>query len=76
MQPKYKVGDNVVVIKYGHKIWHCNNGEYFTTDMCPEIVGQNGIIVKAETVQNIPHYAVDGIDGKHAWYDEDQLQLI
>lgn len=52
------------------------NDSYWTVDMSPDIVGQEGLICKAEVVQNSPHYAIEGIKGKHAWYHEDQLELV
>lgn len=76
MQPKYNLGERVVVVNYGHKIYQHKKGQDFSIDFSPELVGQKGIIVKVETVQNMSHYALGGIEGKHAWYNEDQIELI
>jgi len=76
MNTKYKVGDRVKIKNYGHKVWHNKDGQYYTQDIHPEMVGQKGVIVKAEMTQNIPSYAIDGIKGKHAWFDEEQIELI
>lgn len=70
---KFKLGDQVKVINYGNLI---NQGYPDQWDMCPEVVGQTGIISQAEVVQGESHYAIDNIIGKHAWYNDDQLELI
>jgi hypothetical protein len=86
---KYKVGDEVVIVGYGHRFWSydpvpgCNfpvlydNKEegYKVYDMSPELVGQKGTIDDAHLTQGIPTYSVNG-PTKHAWYDEQQLELL
>ena len=88
-EPIFGVGDMVRVINYGHPIWvskkeseafECfplisrgENGDW--RDINPKIVGESGIIEKCESVQGIYKYAISGIPGKHAWYDEKQLKM-
>jgi hypothetical protein len=61
-----KQSTNNIIFEDENTIWK---------DMQPEIVGLSGIVVKAESTQNHFHYAIDGIPGKYAWYNEDQLKL-
>jgi hypothetical protein len=133
-EQKFKPGDRVRVIKYGHPIWiskamwtdmaqaeaHFKEAEYelwsgsppetpiqpkekpdnilsedgniWTVDMRPEIVGREGIVKGsyADMIEsgdpryaggsrderNQSTYIVDGIPEKSAWYDEQQLELI
>jgi hypothetical protein len=51
-------------------IWE--DDECFTKDMSPELVGQEGVIDECYHGE----YSIHGIKGKHAWYNEDQLELI
>lgn len=44
-------------------------------DISPDLVGQEGIVAKAVLTQGIPGYALEG-PSKHAWYNEDQLELV
>tara|TARA_R110000796_G_scaffold59371_1_gene136821 strand:+ start:24918 stop:25145 length:228 start_codon:yes stop_codon:yes gene_type:complete len=69
---KFKVGDKVEVIKYGHAIWSAADD---VIDIDPQLVGQQGVVVEAEICQNLKHYALDGLS-KYAWYDEQQLKLV
>lgn len=80
---KFKVGDIVRVVNYGHLIWDINasNDGIIDVDINPEIVGRRGIIVKAYTTQGNDRYAIEldlinGSRGKYAWYDNEQLELI
>lgn len=67
---KFNVGDKVRIINYGHMaVWQ---GKDF--DMTPEIIGKEGIICIANG--GYQGYAINGIPEKHAWYNEDQLELI
>jgi len=57
-------------------IWWC--------DLMPEIIGKTGIVTgsydtihckgKDETKRG--KYSIEGIPGKEAWYDEEQLELV
>jgi hypothetical protein len=111
---KFKPGDKVRIVKYGHPIFYKKEGyykmmeylhyepsffellmgiehpvrepyvqtppshliwedeNYFTKDISPELVGQEGTIAEYYGGS----YSIDGIPGKHAWYDEEQLELI
>lgn len=51
-------------------IWEDENT--FTLDMSPEIVGKEGVIDGILGGK----YSVYGIKEKHAWYNEEQLELI
>jgi hypothetical protein len=92
---KFKEGDSVTIIVYGHAImlnkkspeWdifkeskefpiitQTDNIAFIET--CPELVGKTGIISSIKVNQDgQPKYALRGIPGKIAWYNEDQLQL-
>lgn len=131
---KFKKGDKVKVIKYGHLTWYsdmgavnnfhnfgkkmhkeiadillwgksidsempeddyshliyskCEHGGFYV-DSSPGLVGKEGVIEGSyfdlygketyddETkARNSKEYSISGIDGKNAWYDEDQLELI
>lgn len=87
---KFKVGDKVKVIEYGHLIHGLveyfektkfplvcasEDGKNGFFDMVPEAVGMTGVVVKVQEQQGVsPTYAIDGIPGKQAWYDERQLE--
>jgi len=73
---QYKIGDKVRVVNYGSLILHKVNGKFESIDLSPEIIGKEGVISKALVTQDVPSYAIDGIPGKHAWYDEEQLEMI
>lgn len=86
-QSKYKVGDKVEIVNYGHIIWqskhsgeakmdlklHSEDKDIWFFDSNPELIGKVGIITK-KTQRGA--YSIDGIPGKSAWYGEDQLKLI
>jgi hypothetical protein len=83
---KFGIGDKVRVVGYGSKIFVHPTLQHrfaanprlseFTFDMRPELVGKEGIVSQVSMTQDIPSYAIEGIPGKHAWYDEEQLELI
>lgn len=52
------------------------NEDIWVHDMHPNLVGQKGIIVQVKETQGIIGYAIHGIKGKHAWYCNEQLELI
>lgn len=66
---KFQVGDQVKVVNYGSLVWPYNEPPY---DIHPELVGEVGIIATVDGNS----YAIDGIPGKHAWYDDGQLELV
>lgn len=85
----YKVGDKVRVVNYGHAIWeHKSIGESSfplikeleslrLVDLQADLIGQQGVIDRVLVVtQGRPKYSVDGISGKTAWYNEDQLEAV
>lgn len=45
-------------------------------DTSPEVVGQEGIISLVSITQGVPKYAIGGIKGKSAWYNEEQIEMI
>ena len=80
---KFKVGDHVKIINYGHQMMSivlradsekADDPEYF--DMSPELIGQTGVIIEANTDSNGDAYAIDNIPQKQAWYRNDQLELV
>lgn len=76
---KFKVGDQVKVVGYGHCVITGINEsgtDAKIIDLSPEAVGQIGIISQAREVQRIDQYAIEGIKGKHAWYQNGQLELV
>ena len=44
----------------------------YTTDSSPELVGKIGIIADVSDGE----YAINGIPGKYAWYNEEQLEMV
>jgi hypothetical protein len=86
---KFKIGDQVRIIGYGQPFWwNSNSGmprpnfpvieeneDLTVFDLRPEIIGQVGIVSKAETCQGRGTYALEGTT-IYAWYDDDQLELI
>lgn len=76
---KFKIGDMVKVVNYGHRLLMGPDmqlqGYPYKWDMRPEVVGQTGIVTTAEETQGRSQYVVEG-PSKHAWYDDDQLELV
>ena len=84
---KFKVGDKVKVVNYGHLIWMSDEmanlmrepkpipskGEY-AYDLNPSVVGKGGVVKGVDSKGY--SYALDGIAGKTAWFEEDQLELV
>lgn len=88
MDSKFKVGDEVVIVKFGHRFWSyedqssyakllfkCDEEKYGVYDALPELVGQKGIIDGVNLCQGRYSYSLTG-PNKHAWYDEQQLEKI
>lgn len=87
---KFKIGDQVRVIKYGHPFWEnkkaddeplnfpiiYEDGDLVVKDMYPEIVGKEGVVYQITLTQGKWKYGVTGIRGKSAWYDEQQLEKL
>lgn len=84
--PKFKIGDRVKVVNYGHAVWSCcddmalplirpasSKDDSWVFDMNRAVVGKKGIVVE---VLDSGSYALSGIPEKTAWYNEDQLQLV
>ncbi len=68
---KFKIGDKVKVVEYGHIIFSCFDGTTKAIDINPKVIGKKGIVT--EILQGT--YALDGIPEKIAWYKDDQLEL-
>lgn len=51
-------------------------GDMWWVDMSPDLISKEGVICEVTNTQGRFKYAVDGIKGKHAWYDEKQLELV
>ncbi len=73
---KYKTGDKVRIVNYGHRIFSNMNGKFEIIDISAELVGMEGIIKEGKVTQDRPSYVLDGIPNKCAWYDEEQLEMI
>ena len=56
------------IIDQDEDFWHC--------DISPELVGQQGVVSRTSTSGSTRRYALNGIKGKTAWYDDKQLKLI
>ena len=84
----YKVGEKVEIVKYGHLIWQTQKAEgsmlpvYYEDenmvwyDVSPQMVGQQGVVIKAEITQGKTKYSIGGLTGKSAWYNEEQLKKL
>jgi hypothetical protein len=86
---EFKVGDKVKIVKYGGIIFMNKQDPYIQAnapykniieetigsiivDPCPEMVGKVGIVDKV----NGDRYSLTCIEGKLAWYNEEQLELV
>ena len=86
---KFKTGDKVKIVKYGGVIFMNKQDPYIqanapyeniieetagsmTVDPCPEMVGKVGIVEKV----NGDRYSLTCIEGKLAWYNEEQFELV
>lgn len=75
---KFQEGDEVRVVSYGHMIHMFvpagdgTGSRVASRDMCPELVGQCGVVSKISSTGD--SYAVDGIRGKAAWFNDSQLE--
>lgn len=75
MEAKYKIGDRVRVVNYGHQIFRNKKGKMIPIDMSPEHIGRDGIVVEISMTNDIPKYAIHG-PNKKSWYYEDQMELV
>ena len=88
MDSKFKVGDEVTIIKYGSRYWsydpidvsfkvifHNKEEGYKVYDINPELVGQKGIVDGISFTHEKPKYSLQG-PNKTAWYDEQQLEKV
>jgi len=78
---KYKTGDRVEIINYGHAMWEAIPGskdKVNVTDMQPQLVGKKATI--SECTESQPGYERYSLDidnyGYIAWFGLDQLKLI
>ena len=55
---------------------YLDGGDVWWVDLRPELVGQEGVVCKVINTQGRLQYAIDGIKGKHAWYNREQLEKI
>lgn len=72
-EPKFGIGDKVKIVKYGHAARFSDKSGW---DMIPQIVGKEGLVSEVLLSQGEYSYSVKGIPEKHAWYYEDQLEMI
>lgn len=87
---KFQKGDSVRIVKYGSLLMESKtidfkrpqsnvvheNKKYRWVDVNPELLGQKGIVSEVSTSQGKTSYAIEGIKGKYAWYDEQQLEAV
>lgn len=77
--PKFKIGDKVKIVNFGHWIVDHKDGLWSSRDIEPQLVGKTGIIREvSDKGDNGVSYALKPIDfkGKEAWYNERQLELM
>ena len=72
MVAKYKTGDRVRIINYGHIIWSNLTGVMVEHDIQPHLVGKEAVVQYSVITQGIPKYSLD----LFAWADESQLEKI
>ena len=76
---KYKTGDRVKIVNYGHQIWiNEGEGEMPTVyDLRSYLVGKKATIVDCCLTQNIENYSLDIDDiGKMSWFGLKQLKKV
>ncbi len=78
---KYKTGDRIEIINYGHPIWEAipgNKDKVNVTDIQPQLVGKKATV--SECSESQPGYERYSLDfdnyGYIAWFGLDQLKLI
>lgn len=86
MAAKFMLGNEVRIINYGRLVM--NDKQYpgaqeilgiWVRDVSPQLVGQVGVIEKVRKqpdTADVWQYAVRGIKGKYAWYEEHQLDWV
>lgn len=74
----FDIGDKVKVVKYGCLMWDGTSGvgKVKIFDTHPELIGKVGIVSKVQLCQDKYSYALLKIEGKYAWYDEQQLEMV
>ena len=70
---KFGIGDKVKIVGYGNLVWSYPN---IAKDTAPEMVGQIGMIDGFISSKDFIEYSLIGVNGKMAWYNEDQLEMI
>ena len=71
--PKFPIGTTVCIVNYGHIVYDFNDEQQMESkDISPYLIGQIGQVAEIST----SGYAVSGINGKYAWYNEDQLERV
>ena len=74
-ESKFKIGDRVMIVKYGHPAYVQNeNMKKVMFDTAPNLVGKVGTIDQTKEVKGEYVYALEGIKEKYAWYDAEQLE--
>ncbi len=86
MGTKFKVGDKVEIVNYGHLIWenkkmplqrsklpiYSEDEDTAWVDISPSLIGKKGVITECKKTQGIDNYSISEIG---AWYCNDQLKL-
>lgn len=75
-EPIFAIGDKVKIVGYGSIGVDEVEGQMVVRDWQPQIVGKVGIVCEVNTIQASFQYAIKGIEGKIAWYNEDQLEMV
>jgi hypothetical protein len=76
-ETKFRLGDQVRIVNYTHwRVDYDHETEKWSKTESHETVGQVGIVREAHKTQDIDNYAIEGIKGKVAWYNNDQLELV
>ena len=82
---KFKIGDQVRIVKYGHRIWVSEelvNGvmkvydKPKVIDISFDLVGNVGIIIKLSSDTKFRTYGIHFPEGDNFWFHHAQLELI
>lgn len=87
MEAKFKTGDKVRIVNYGHLIWSWteiketatfkfigqSENKMFWYDMCPERVEKEDVVLEVKETQDSWGYS---LVNNGAWYSDKNLELI
>lgn len=76
-ETKYKIGETVRVIKYGHPVWEKDkDGKLIIIDLNPELIGKEGVISIARKVQGSDTYSLSFPDQRISGFNNYQLESV